>query len=79
MSVGAGTVWRKVGGRGDEVEDGSGWVARSGGCGGVVMVGGLKLVMEGLCAGCLGWGGEFRDGGVRDWRRSELALSPVRY
>lgn len=62
------------------MEGGSGWVARSGGCGGVVMVG-IEVGDGGLCAGCLGWGGEFRDGGVRDWRRTgtELALSPIRY
>lgn len=44
MSVGAGEVWRKGGGRDGKVVGGSGWVVRSGGCAGIVMVG-LKLVV----------------------------------
>lgn len=38
MSSGAGKLWRKVGGRVEVMEGGSGWVARSGGWGGVVIV-----------------------------------------
>lgn len=44
MSVGAGEVWRKGGGREGKVVGGSGWVVRSGVCAGIVMVG-LKLVV----------------------------------